>query len=172
MSDITLAVGGGTRRMTYAELAAVRGISAVSAERLVRRRRWPRQAGNDGVVRVLVPLTEARKRRQGAAPDMSPNSGDVVRTSGLSPLISAPDIPPDIREDIPLTIRTLETAIATLREQLATANWWGEAECARADRGEQQIIAKDAVIDHLRARLDHLITILTDRRPWWRRWFR
>jgi len=29
-SDITLAVGDGARRMTYAELAAVRGISALS----------------------------------------------------------------------------------------------------------------------------------------------
>jgi hypothetical protein len=53
-SDITLAVGNGARRMTYAELANVRGISAASAERLVRRRRWPRQTGNDGIVRVLV----------------------------------------------------------------------------------------------------------------------
>jgi hypothetical protein len=43
------------RRLTYAELAAVRGISVLSAERLVRRRHWPRQLGNDGVVRVLVP---------------------------------------------------------------------------------------------------------------------
>jgi len=41
-SDISLAVGGGVRRMTYAELAAVTGISAISAERLVRRRRWQR----------------------------------------------------------------------------------------------------------------------------------
>ena len=47
MSDIMLAVGDGARRMTYAELAAVRGISALSAGRLVRRRRWPRQVGND-----------------------------------------------------------------------------------------------------------------------------
>jgi hypothetical protein len=60
-SDITLAVGDGARRMTYAELAAVRGISALSAERLVRRKHWPRQVGNDGIVHVLVPLTEARK---------------------------------------------------------------------------------------------------------------
>ena len=59
-SDITLAVGDGARRMTYAELAAVRGISALSAERLVRRKHWSRQVGNDGVVRVLVPLTESR----------------------------------------------------------------------------------------------------------------
>ena len=55
MSDISLAVGDGTRRMTYAELAAVRGIS----ETLVRRRKWLKQIGNDGVVRVLVPSDEA-----------------------------------------------------------------------------------------------------------------
>jgi hypothetical protein len=36
--------------MTYAELADFRGITAASAERLVRRRRWPRQVGNDSVV--------------------------------------------------------------------------------------------------------------------------
>ena len=41
MSDITLTVGDGARRMTYAELAAVRGTSQASAERLVRRRGWP-----------------------------------------------------------------------------------------------------------------------------------
>jgi hypothetical protein len=55
-SDITLAVGDGARRMTYAELAQARGISLASARRLARRHRWARQAGNDGVVRVTVPL--------------------------------------------------------------------------------------------------------------------
>ena len=60
-SDISLAVGDGARRMTYAELAAVRGISVSCAERLVRRRHWPRQVGNDGVVRIIVPLDETQK---------------------------------------------------------------------------------------------------------------
>jgi hypothetical protein len=102
--DFSLAVGDGARRMTYAELADVRGISGASAERLVRRR-WSRQAGNDGVVRVLVPLTEARKPRKTAAAivrisaaDVTPDNGADVRTS---PLISA-----DVR---------------TLREQLDRA---------------------------------------------------
>ena len=54
--NISLAVGDGARRMTYAELAAVWGTSQASAQRLVRRKHWPRQVGNDGVVRVLVPL--------------------------------------------------------------------------------------------------------------------
>jgi hypothetical protein len=42
-SEIALAVGNGTRRMTYAELAAVRGTSLASARRLVRHHHWPRQ---------------------------------------------------------------------------------------------------------------------------------
>jgi len=55
--DISLAVGNGARRMTYAELAEARGISLPSARRLVLRHHWPRQTGNDGIVRVTVPLT-------------------------------------------------------------------------------------------------------------------
>jgi len=62
MSDITLAVGDGARRMTYAEIAEARGISLPSARRLVLRHRWPRQAGNDGVVRVTVPLTALKNQ--------------------------------------------------------------------------------------------------------------
>jgi len=85
-SDISLAVGDGTRRMTYAELAAVRGTSQPSAERLARRRGWPRQVGNDGVVRVLVPLSEARNVSKNAA--MDPESRLIARPrceSGISP---------------------------------------------------------------------------------------
>lgn len=165
-SDISLAVGDGARRMTYAELAAVRRISAVSAERLVRRRRWSRQVGNDGVVRVLVPLTEARNHRQPASSDASPNKSSDVRISGLSsltsPLISAPDIP--------LTIRPLESAIETLREQLAKANQWAEAEHGRANRAEQRV---DELLAALAAERQRLLAILTGpRRPWWRRWVR
>jgi hypothetical protein len=60
-SDISLAVGDGARRMTYAELATVRGISLPSACRLVLRHHCPRQTGNDGVVKVTVPLTALTK---------------------------------------------------------------------------------------------------------------
>jgi len=43
VSDISLAVDDGARRMTYAELAEARAISLSSARRLVLRHRWPRQ---------------------------------------------------------------------------------------------------------------------------------
>jgi hypothetical protein len=100
-SDISLAVGDGARRMTYAELAAVRGTSQASAERLVRRRRWPRQVGNDGVVRVTVPLTEATNPRErvvsGLAPDSNCPAPDM---SGTDPAVP-PDIPRTVRPGRP-----------------------------------------------------------------------
>jgi hypothetical protein len=45
------------RRMTYVEIAAARKISLASARRLVLRHHWPRQTGNDGLVKVTVPMT-------------------------------------------------------------------------------------------------------------------
>ncbi len=52
--------GGDTRWMTYAELAQARGIKEPAAVRLVQRRGWERQPGNDGSTRVAVPLGELR----------------------------------------------------------------------------------------------------------------
>ena len=41
--------------VTYGELAKARNIERRAAVRLAQRRRWRRQAGNDGLARVLVP---------------------------------------------------------------------------------------------------------------------
>jgi hypothetical protein len=149
-SDITLAVGDGARRLTYAELADIRRISVLSAMRLVRRKNWPRQTGNDGVARVLVPLPAAgRKQRKdllrGTNVADKPNvSRGQARTSDRT---SAPDKQ--------RTIEALENAIATLGEQLARSE-------ARADRLQ----------DELSIERRRVIEILTGRRSWWRRWFR
>jgi hypothetical protein len=45
-----------TRSLTYSEMAATMTITVASAKNLTRRKRWARSAGNDGLVRVLVPL--------------------------------------------------------------------------------------------------------------------
>jgi hypothetical protein len=45
-----------TKSLTYSELAAVLGLTAGSVRNLVRRKRWPRHAGNDGATRVSVPI--------------------------------------------------------------------------------------------------------------------
>ena len=110
MDDITPA----TRRMTYAELAEARGITTGSAEQLARRRRWPRQLGNDGMVRVTVPLGEdhviPRHKGPMKVPDIGEGEGDMT--------------PPDIGEVIGQAVRE---AVAPLAAQL-------EQERGRADR--------------------------------------
>ena len=193
-SDITLAVGDGARRMTYAELALVRGTSQASAERLVRRRHWPRQVGNDGVVRVLVPLTEAKNTRERAVLEVAPDTDGPppghIRTSPLtSPGQSAPDDP--------RTVRTLENVVEALREQLTRAEQRADVDRGRAERVERHLEEERGRVDEERKRVDELRTALADavaaeriaageaaglraeverliaeRRPWWRRWVR
>ena len=243
-SDISLAVGDGARRMTYTELAAVRGTSQPSAERLARRRGWPRQVGNDGVVRVLVPLSEARNVSKNAvrtlapatrapAPDTSepPPAGpghvapaspahlapddrglfrglesalealreqlvsERRRVDELQALLtqaqtSAPDTrgiikevireiagaaPADDSDDDKQTLRTLESAIAALREQLESERCRAAQAEARADRAERRI---DELQDRLTALLKRrqagsvpAVPKTKPRLPWWRRWF-
>jgi hypothetical protein len=57
---------------------------------------------------------------------------------------------------------TLTLAIDSLREQLVIAN-------GRADRAERRIDELQATLGEERRKL---IAILTDHRPWRRRWFR
>jgi hypothetical protein len=47
---------GDMRWMTYAELAALLGVSVETAQRRVFRARWQRRPDNDGRARVAVPL--------------------------------------------------------------------------------------------------------------------
>ena len=104
-SDITLAVGDGARRMTYAEIAAARGISLPSSRRLVLRHRWPRQRGNDGVVRVTVPLTALAKSAESA---------------GLHVTVTDPVSAPTVTVTDPMTV--IATAVEMLRQDLGIAN--------------------------------------------------
>jgi hypothetical protein len=158
-SDISLAVGDGSRRMTYAELADIRRTSVPSAMRLVRRKNWPRQTGNDGVVRILVPLSAAGDRQQrralarGQAGADKPNvrrerSRTSHRTSGA---------------DKRRTIAALEGAIAALREQLTRSE-------ARADSLQDELARERCRTAAVQRKLLEVLT--GPRRPWWRRWLR
>src|SRR3954469_12992060 len=122
MSDITLAVGDGARRMTYAELAQARGISLTAARRLTLRHHWPKQMGNDGLVRVSVPLSALVKPRKSAT-----NHGPT--SDAVSP---GNDTLSGTETDTTRALRALESAVEGLREQLTVAN-------QRADRAEHRI---------------------------------
>jgi hypothetical protein len=68
--------------LTYAELAEVLKITPASANKLARRKRWPRVPGNNGKARVSVP-EDALVRR-----DSPPDSPLDV------PTVSPQDVPP------------------------------------------------------------------------------
>jgi hypothetical protein len=87
-------VGDDLRWLSYRELGQTRGLSTASAIRLAYRRKWRRQDGNDGTVRVAVPVDEANPQREVADSD-----GDGVG------------------RDIGQAVSLLETAAAMLRER-------------------------------------------------------
>jgi hypothetical protein len=200
-SDISLAVGDGARRMTYAELARAKGISLSSARQLVRRHHWPKQVGNDGYVKVTVPLaalthvnTQDRDTGsdRGTAPSDTASQSKALKTRETSDAVSAlgeaaSEAPSDRGSDT--VSETLSRAVDSLREQLGIAN-------DRAERAERRINELQAALADERRRFDaseterrelseRLHRVLTHRRsgsvpavmrreqaPWWRRWFR
>jgi hypothetical protein len=92
---------GDTQWMTYAELAAACGIDRRSAMR----RKWRREKGKDGRIRVAVPLAYLASQ----ATDDQPS-----------------DTPHDTSSDIFRATTALEKSLATLQKQL-------KRECNRAD---------------------------------------
>jgi hypothetical protein len=68
--------------MTIAELATARGISKGSVDRLARQRRWQRQPGQQGQVRLLFPHDAFRSA--GAKPAEVPSDGQSDRQAAIS----------------------------------------------------------------------------------------
>jgi hypothetical protein len=122
------------RWLTLKELAASRRISVASAARLMRRRHWRRQPGNDGHIRVWVPAAEQEPKAD-------------VRTD------DRPDVTADIRTGVMEIIRPLQDAIAVLETQLTEAN-------TRATRAEHSAASERVRADDLRDKLEALQTEL------------
>ena len=133
--DLSLAVGHGARRLTYAELAQARGISLASARRLVRRHGWPRQVGNDAVMRVAVPLGEVQAHK---APDSATARPRPAQAGPGGPM----PMPP---ADGPGT-EVLAQAIDSLREQLVIAN-------DRVERAERRADQERSLLEEARAQI-------------------
>jgi len=105
MNDATN--GETVRWMSYAELGQARGASAATARRMANRKRWKKQPGNDGTMRVAVP-------------------------SGLAVPRETP--PETSRETMSQALAALETAVMTLSRQLAVK---GVALAAVEDRAKR-----------------------------------
>jgi hypothetical protein len=133
------------RWMTFAELAAARGIGKLSAAALVRRHGWRRQTDNRGRVMALVPHDGPELRR--------PVEADHPR-----------DHPPDD----PAYTAAFETALAaieaaharelaTLREQITGAEQTRIAMQALVEQFAGQLHDADEVMKAERARSDALL---------------
>jgi hypothetical protein len=155
-----------SRSLTYAEIAEALRITPESANRLARRKRWPRMKGNDGRTRVAVP-EEALVR-----PDSPPaNPGD-------SPPAASPDNPVHAqiarldRELAHAQIARMEGELAGIREARARASAVG----ARAEAAEARASEESAKIAHAIAALEQLAQRLEEmaaaKRPSWWRWLR
>lgn len=145
--------GGDTRWMTYAELAEARGIKEPGAVRLVQRRRWERQPGNDGSVRVAVPLVELRLSRP-VTPDVAPAITVVT---------------PNSRDMEALARERLRADQAEARAARAEAR---EVEArALTDRQARELTA--ALLRTAIAETESRVlreSLVEARRPAWRRW--
>jgi hypothetical protein len=122
------------RWMTFAELAAARGISKDSAITLVRRHGWRRQRDNQGHVIALVPLTWAQES-EGRA-DNPPASQ------------------PDSQPDAPTDRTVLAGALAALEDALGEANKRADTALALADRLGAQLADASGRIEQAEHRAD------------------
>jgi hypothetical protein len=117
------------RWLSYAELAQARSIDVRSAIRTVRNRRWPKQKGNDGKIRVLVPTEFLEAKRY-----------------------DRPEIQPEVTREI----SRLEARVEFLTEQLNHER--GRADSAEAQLTDMRVRegAAQARADELRAVMDRL----------------
>src|SRR3954466_10631753 len=133
-------------RLTYAELAEARGVSLGAARRMVHRHKWPKQVGNDGLSRIVVPVSfVARSVDSDVTEDTSKDVDEDVSTDvsiDAAPVRVVPldeavvafaqvtrDAISDVTKDV---MRTLQEAITSLRVELYT-------ERDRADRAEREV---------------------------------
>lgn len=150
--------GDDTVRLTYGELAEVRGISLASARRMVHRHKWPKQVGNDGLSRIAVPAEFATRSADSDA------TNDVIDDAGNGPTDDATDgditdmIPDATPNTVPLRVVAFDDAVAAfaqvttdaingttrdvivaLQEAITTLRTELYEERERADRAEEQV---------------------------------
>lgn len=105
--------------LTYSEAAELLQIKLDSVKRRARARRWPRRAGNDGLVQICIPEEILPERR--------------------------PDNPPDI----PDAIRPTDPPLDVLRDRAEAAEKQAAAQEARANALSEQVADLRAERDRL-----------------------
>jgi chromosome segregation ATPase len=151
---------GDGRWMTYADIAKLRGISKASAERLVFRRRWRRQQGNDRILRVLVPL-------EFLSGDASGDISDDAYGAWAGALANLEKVATVLREQLDQSNQQTHEANkrADVAVALADRTLAQLAEMnARADRAEQSIETERGRAGRAETRADRAEQALSEER--------
>jgi predicted nuclease with TOPRIM domain len=131
------------RWVSYTELAEARGIDRLSAIRIARDKKWRKQKGNDGTIRVAVPrnFLEAKQRRPSDTPSEIPKeiTRKIIGLESRLELVTADC------ERAQTEVRELTERTAELREERAAA-------VARAE-------LLQAEVKRLRTMVDRLTTV-------------
>lgn len=127
-----------TKAMTYPELAEALGIGVESAKNLVRRKRWSRSTGNDGLARIIVPI-EALSARKAASPH-----GAATNPPADPPMVS-------------VAVEALSRHIERLEAELATV----KAERDQAKEAALQVSALRATIAAVEGERDRWMAAAT-----------
>jgi hypothetical protein len=88
-----------TTRVTYVELAKARGISVAAARRLTQRHKWPKQIGNDGFTRVIVPTSMLVAWDSDAYDDSRVSGNDACDDVDVNGEVSQADVGVDATDD-------------------------------------------------------------------------
>jgi hypothetical protein len=146
---------GTTFSVTFAELATRLGITVPSAKNLVRRKRWPRHAGNDGLTRITVPVAYVEE-------NASTETGTDADTST--------DASADASTGTDTGIHLV--ALAMLERQIARLE--NEVEALKTERDvlasmPAQVAALRATLEAVTDERDRLLTRehLREQRRWW-----
>ena len=150
--------------MTYAELSEALGIGSDSARNLVRRKRWSRKPGNDGLARVGVPLEHLSEhaKSEGA---ISPPSDGSTRPPASAPI--DPPIDGGIVQALNRHIERLEREVEILKGERDTERARAlqvDALRAALDIERQRVEEWKAVADRWAVQAERLSE---QRRSWW-----
>jgi hypothetical protein len=146
------AVDDAARWISFADLAALRGISRASASKLVRRHGWRRQTDNQGRVLILVPA-EALDRPTDTPPDRPSPMTDGRAADSPS------DRPMDAAA-FEIALAAIEAAhaveVATLRERVNASDALADRSVALLADAEERAGRTLALLADASARTDRL----------------
>jgi ribosome maturation factor RimP len=152
------------RTLTYDDLAALLQRSPEATRQLVRRRRWRRTLGNDGKMRVSVPIEalEAEEATEGA--DVAPTGGETVPVLTFASPLHSGNVAHDVGTILSGHIQRLEAELEALRKERDTLKSERDAAQAAEHTLTLQLAALQATLDVERALLSVERERVTDER--------